>query len=191
MKKILSILSLLALFLVLGACGDDEATNADAKKEETPKEEVKKEESKTEKKEESKKEEKNKKSEKEDKPSFREESEANASEYPATPGRMLYDKSETKFKGMNYYFKGEIVTTKKVEGLFDNMKEALLVKNEDGYVMPIFPPYELKALEGDEVEAWGPLSGDGYESAALEVDNVVGVTGAMNASEITINGETK
>jgi hypothetical protein len=43
MKKILS-LSLMALVLVLGACGDDEATNVDVKKEETPKKEVKTEE---------------------------------------------------------------------------------------------------------------------------------------------------
>ena len=40
MKKILFLLSLLALVLVLGACGDDDATNVDVKKEETPKEEV-------------------------------------------------------------------------------------------------------------------------------------------------------
>lgn len=44
MKKLLSLLSLIALFLVLGACGDDEAANTEAKKEEKPKEEVKKEE---------------------------------------------------------------------------------------------------------------------------------------------------
>ncbi|MGE6379953.1 hypothetical protein [Peribacillus muralis] len=49
MKKILSLLSLIALVFVLGACGNDESTNGDEKKEAKPKEEVKKEEPKTEK----------------------------------------------------------------------------------------------------------------------------------------------
>lgn len=125
----------------------------------------------------------------EEKPSMQEESVANAEENPAKPGAMLYDKTETKFKGMNYHFKGELVKVEKVEGLFGEMQDALLVKNEQGYVMPIFPPNEVTANVGDDVEVWGPLSGDGYASSDLGVDNIVGVAGAMNASLININGE--
>jgi len=116
---------------------------------------------------------------------------ANAEEYPAKPGAMLYDKTESKFKGMNYHLKGELIKIEKVEGLFGVMEDALLVKNEQGYVMPIFPPYEVSASVGDEIEVWGPLSGDGYASSDLGVDNVVGMTGAMNATRIDVNGETR
>lgn len=116
------------------------------------------------------------------------EAEANAKEYPATPGKKLYDQE---FKGMNYYFKGNLVKTELVEGLFGNMEEALLVKNENGFILVIFPPYEIEVAEDDEIEAWGPLSGDGYASTDLRVDNVVGVTGAMNAARIDVNGEMK
>lgn len=119
------------------------------------------------------------------------EAEANAAKHPARPGAMLYDKTESKLKGMNYYFKGELVKVEKVEGSFGNMEDAFLVKNENGYVMPIFPPYEIEAAVSDEIEAWGPLSGDGYASSDLGVDNVVGVAGAMNASQVSVNGEMK
>lgn len=120
---------------------------------------------------------------------FATEAEENAEEYPAKPGAMLYDKTEEKFKGMNYHFKGELVKIEKVEGLFGNMEDAFLVKNDNGYIMPIFPPYEMTASVGDEIEVWGPLSGDGYASSDLGVDNVVGVAGAMNATRVDINGE--
>lgn len=126
--------------------------------------------------------------EEDDKPDLKTEAEANANEHPATPGKKLFDEE---FKGMNYYFKGNLVKTELVEGLFGNMEEALLVKNENGYILVIFPPYEIDVAEGDEIEAWGPLSGDGYASTDLEVDNVVAVTGAMNASLISVNGEMK
>ena len=114
------------------------------------------------------------------------EAELNAEEHPATPGKKLYDEE---FKGMQYYFKGELVKTELVEGLFGEIEEALLVKNDEGFILVIFPNYEIPVNAGDEVEAWGPLSGDGYASSDLGVDNVVGVTGAMNASIINVNGE--
>lgn len=116
------------------------------------------------------------------------EAEANATKYPATPGKKLFGEE---FKGMEYHFKGELVKTESVEGLFGEMKNALLVKNENGYVLVIFPPYEVEANVGDEIEAWGPLSGDGYASSDLGIENVVGVTGAMNASQINVNGEQR
>ncbi|MFS0576244.1 hypothetical protein AB1K83_11455 [Sporosarcina sp. 179-K 3D1 HS] len=125
----------------------------------------------------------------EEKPDLKTQSEANAIEHPPKPGAMLYDKTESKFKGMNYHFKGTLVKIEKLEGLFGKVTDALLVKNEQGYVMPIFPPYEVTTSEGDEIEAWGPLSGDGYASSDLGVDNVVGVAGAMNASLMSVNGE--
>lgn len=125
------------------------------------------------------------------KPSTVTEGEANAESYPAKPGAMLYDKTESKFKGMEYYFKGEVVGVKKLEGLFGNMEDAFLVKNNNGYVLPIFPPYAIDASIGDTVEVWGPLSGDGYAASDLGVNNVVGMTGAMNATQINVNGEMK
>jgi hypothetical protein len=164
LKNLLSVF-LLSFVIILSACGSEDKKPAVEKPEEVELEEV------------------------EEKPSMQEESVANAEENPAKPGAMLYDKTETKFKGMNYHFKGELVKIEKVEGLFDEMQDALLVKNEQGYVMPIFPPYEVTVNIGDEIEVWGPLSGDGYASADFGVDNVVGMTGAMNAHLININGE--
>lgn len=117
---------------------------------------------------------------------FQIEAEANTEKHPATPGKKLFD---SEFKGMNYHFKGELVKTELVEGLFGNMEEAMLVKNDEGFIMVIFPNYEIPVDVGDQVEAWGPLSGDGYASSDLGVDNVVGVTGAINATRIDINGE--
>lgn len=117
------------------------------------------------------------------------EGESNAEQYPAKPGAMLYDKTESKFKGMEYYFKGEVVAIKSLEGLFGNMENAILIKNDQGYVLPIFPPYEIDVNIGDTLEATGPLSGDGYAASDLGVNNVVGMTGAMNATQISVNGE--
>lgn len=117
------------------------------------------------------------------------EAEKNAKVNPAEAGAMLYDKNEEKFKGMQYYFKGELIKTESVNGLFDNPSGALIVKNKEGYIMPIFPPYEIEVAEGDQIEVWGPLSGDGYSSSDLGVDNVVGIAGAINAVQIDINGE--
>ncbi|MEA0563496.1 hypothetical protein [Lysinibacillus irui] len=117
------------------------------------------------------------------------EGESNAEQYPAKPGAMLYDKTESKFKGMEYYFKGEVVAVKSLEGLFGNMENALLIKNDQGYVLPVFPPYEIDVNIGDTLEATGPLSGDGYAASDLGVSNVVGMTGAMNATQISVNGE--
>lgn len=117
--------------------------------------------------------------------------EKNAELNPAKPGAMLYDKTESKFKGMEYYFKGEIVGVKSLEGLFGNMEDALLIKNDQGYVLPVFPPYEIDVSIGDTVEVSGSLSGDGYAASDLGVSNVVGMTGAMNATQISIDGETQ
>jgi hypothetical protein len=172
LKKLLSIF-LLSFLLILSACGSDDKKTEVVEnpiEKEVEVEEVEP-------------------VEVEEKPSMTEESVANAEENPAKPGAMLYDKTETKFKGMNYHFKGELVKKEKVQGLFDEMQDALLVKNEQGYIMPIFPPYEVTVDVGDEIEVWGPLSGDGYASSDLGVDNVVGMTGAMNAHLININGE--
>lgn len=117
------------------------------------------------------------------------EGELNAEQYPAKAGAMLYDKTESKFKGMEYYFKGEVVAVKSLEGLFGNMENALLIKNDQGYVLPVFPPYEIDVNIGDTLEATGPLSGDGYAASDLGVSNVVGMTGAMNATQISVNGQ--
>lgn len=69
------------------------------------------------------------------------------------------------------------------------MENALLIKNDQGYVLPVFPPYEIVVNIGDTLEATGPLSGDGYAASDLGVSNVVGMTGAMNATQISVNGE--
>lgn len=124
-----------------------------------------------------------------DKSTTKSEGERNAEQYPAKTGSMLYDKIESKFKGMEYYFKGEVVAVKSLEGLFGDMENALLIKNDQGYVLPVFPPYEIDVNIGDTVEATGPLSGDGYAASDLGVSNVVGMTGAMNATQVSVNGQ--
>ncbi|ONK21217.1 hypothetical protein BLX87_23090 [Bacillus sp. VT-16-64] len=185
MKKVLFVF-VVALLFVAGCSGGKEESAAP--KEEKPQEELKQEQpEQTADLEEG--EEASEIEEEEQEKDFVTEAEANAEAYPAKPGAMLYDKTEEKFKGMNYHFKGELVKVEKVEGLFGNMEDAFLVKNENGYIMPIFPPYEMSASAGDEIEVWGPLSGDGYASSDLGVDNVVGVAGAMNATRVDINGE--
>lgn len=176
MKKLIVIG--VSLFLLLGCQRYSDGKPVEEKETEKPKEEQSEDQT-------------EKESKKEETVDNRAEAEANAKENPAAPGKMLYDKSESKFKGMQYHFKGEFIKKMKVEGLAGQMENALLVKNDKGYVMPIFPPYDIEAAEGDEIEAWGPLSGDGYASSDLDVDNVVGVTGAMNASQINVNGEMK
>jgi len=123
------------------------------------------------------------------KPNTLTKGEKNAELNPAKPGAMLYDKTESKFKGMEYFFKGEVVGVKSLEGLFGDMEDALLIKNDQGYVLPVFPPYEIDVKIGDTVEVSGPLSGDGYAASDLGVGNVVGMTGAMNATQISVNGE--
>ncbi|MGF0471138.1 hypothetical protein ACQQ6W_16020 [Lysinibacillus fusiformis] len=120
---------------------------------------------------------------------FQSKGELNAEQHPAKSGAILYDKTESKFKGMEYYFKGEVVGVKSLEGLFGDMEDAILIKNEQGYVLPVFPPYEIDVNIGDTVEASGPLSGDGYATSDLGVSNVVGMTGAMNATQVNVNGE--
>lgn len=115
-------------------------------------------------------------------------SEKNAVKYPASPGKKLYG---AEFKGMNYYFKGKLVEIKKLENLSGQFTDTYLIKNDQGYIMPIFPPYTISVNIGDDIEVWGPLSGDGYSSSDIGVANVVGVAGAMNASLINVNGELR
>lgn len=133
-------------------------------------------------------EEKQQTKEKDKKPDLKAEAEANALEHPVKPGKKLFGEE---FLGMPYYFKGKLVKRELVEGVFDEAEEALLVKNENNFILVIFPPYEIEAAEGDEIEAWEHLSGDGYASTDLNIDNVVGVTGGLNASIINVNGEQK
>lgn len=128
------------------------------------------------------------KEEKDKKTDLKTEAEANAVEHPAKPGKKLFGEE---FLGMPYYFKGKLVKKELVEGVFDEAEKALLVKNENNFILVIFPPYEIEAAEGDEIEAWGHLSGDGYASSDLNINNVVGVTGGLNASIINVNGEQK
>ncbi|WP_430609733.1 hypothetical protein [Enterococcus sp. DIV0876] len=116
---------------------------------------------------------------------YQEEGMDNASANPAEPGAMLYDKTESKFKGMNYYFEGEIVGEINLENVSDG--NAWLVKNENGYVMPV-EYYYFSANKGDSVKVWGTLSGLGYSSKDFGVDNVVGVAGSMHALAVEING---
>lgn len=117
---------------------------------------------------------------------FEQQAESNAKAHPAKPAAKLFGEE---VKGLPYYFKGELIDKKQMEGLFGGLDEAWLVKNENGYVMPVFPLATIESKPGDTIEVWGSLSGDGYANADLEVDNVVGMTGAINATTIKINGE--
>lgn len=117
---------------------------------------------------------------------FKTECEENAKIHPATIGAVLVTKGKHDFTGMKYYFKGEVIGKDIIE---NNVGEpsVWLVKNEDGYVMPI-QHEQFNAEIGDEVEVWGTLSGNGY-STPEGVDNVVGETGSIHAFMATVNGE--
>lgn len=117
---------------------------------------------------------------------FQQEAEKNAEKYPATIGANLVTKGDHDFTGMKYYFKGELVKITNIENDVGDTS-AWLVKNENGYVMPIQHEY-FKAEVGDTVEVWGTLSGNGY--ANMEgIDNVVGQTGSMHAIIVAVDGE--
>ena len=124
----------------------------------------------------------------EDELDFKVEAENNAKEYPASAGKILYDKKDNKFKGMNYFFEGEIIGDIKLNNVTSG--EAWLVKNSDGYVMPVEYDY-FKANQGDNVKIWGTLSGLQFSSSDLGVENVVGATGSMHAMSVEVNGETQ
>ena len=115
---------------------------------------------------------------------YQEKGVKNSEKYPASAGKMLYDKSDHKFGGMNYFFEGEIIGTANIENITSG--DCWLVKNSEGYVMPIEYDY-FEANEGDEIKVYGTLSGNGYSSSDLGVDNIVGVTGSMHAIEVEIN----
>ena len=117
---------------------------------------------------------------------YQKEGMENAKEYPAKAGAMLYDKNERKFKGMNYYFEGEIIGDVFLNDIAGG--NAWLVRNSEGYVMPVEQSY-FKAEKGDNVKVWGTLSGLGYSNSDLNVDNVVGATGSMHAMGVEVNGE--
>lgn len=112
------------------------------------------------------------------------EAEKNAKKHPAKRAVILATKGDYNFTGMKYFFKGQFVRYENSKNIFDELEEVLLIRNEYGYVMPIFPPYNIDLQEGDVVSVWGTLTGDGYV-----IDNVVGQTGAIIAYRITVNGE--
>ncbi|MCK9325830.1 MAG: hypothetical protein M0P69_10075 [Bacteroidales bacterium] len=113
--------------------------------------------------------------------------EENAEKFPASAGKVLFDNAQYKFKGMNYYFKGEVVGGITLETTVGDGK-AWLVRNEAGYVMPVYKD-RFEAETGDIVEVWGTLSGLKYASSDFGVDNVVGATGAIHAMQVSVNGE--
>lgn len=117
---------------------------------------------------------------------FQTECEKNANEYPAKAGAILVSKGGHDFTGMSYYFKGEIIKFDVIENNVGN-PSIWLVKNDNGYVMPIQHEY-FEAEVGDVIEVWGTLSGDGYANVD-GVDNVVGQTGSMHAMMVSVNGE--
>lgn len=118
---------------------------------------------------------------------FQLKAEANAQEYPAKPGAVLYNNANNNnFIGMGYYFVGEIIDFNTIENNVGD-SSVWLVKNDEGYVMPVQHEF-FEAKLGDVVEVWGTLSGNGY--ARIEgVDNVVGQTGSIHAMMVTVNGE--
>lgn len=100
----------------------------------------------------------------------------NAKKHPTAPGKNL---SGPEFKGMPYYFKGEIVGQAQPAD-FDG-KFVLYVKDANGYVMPIGGIFgEEPYSKGETIEVFGMLSGEKWK---VPVDNIVGTTGFINAME--------
>ncbi len=116
---------------------------------------------------------------------FRAVCENNVEQNPAGAGRILFDNEQNKLKGMEYYFKGEVVGDVILETTVDS-GEAWLVRNEAGYVMPIHKD-RFEAETGDVVEVWGTLSGMKYAASDLGIENVVGATGSMHAIEVSVH----
>lgn len=114
------------------------------------------------------------------------EAEANAQEFPAKPGAVLVTKGDFKFTGKKYYFKGTFVDYGAPEIFTED--NTWLVKNENGYVMPITMKPDMQANVGDEVEVWGTLTGEGFQTIP-GIDNVVGQTGQMIMMICNVNGE--
>lgn len=117
--------------------------------------------------------------------SFKVICEENAKQHPAKAGAILYTKGDHDFTGMEYYFKGEVIKFDTIETNIGT-PNVWLVKNENGYVMPIQHEY-YKASIGDKVEVWGNLSGNGFANAE-GIDNVVGQTGSIHAMQVAVNG---
>ncbi|PDG49980.1 hypothetical protein AWL34_15940, partial [Listeria monocytogenes] len=115
--------------------------------------------------------------------SFKDEAEQGSERYTATAGKILYNNDTTNITGQRYHFSGEIIQKLQVDG-----ESAWLVKNDVGYVMPVFSE-DFDAAVGDNVEIWGTLTGDGYQASDFKVDNIVGMTGSMRIVQLNINGK--
>lgn len=115
--------------------------------------------------------------------SFKDEAEQGSKKYPATSGEILFNNDTINVTGQKYHFSGEILQKLRIGGA-----SAWLVKNDAGYVMPVFSE-EFEANVGDNVEIWGTLTGDGYQASEFKVDNIVGMTGSMRIIQLNINEE--
>lgn len=115
--------------------------------------------------------------------SFKDEAEQGSEKYSATAGEVLYNNDNINVTGQKYHFSGDIIQKLQVDG-----ESAWLVKNDVGYVMPVFAE-EFDADVDDNVEIWGTLTGDGYQASDFKVDNIVGMTGSMRIIQLNINGK--
>ncbi|OLS02893.1 hypothetical protein [Tissierella creatinophila] len=178
MKKILALILILSLLITVVGCG-----NTTPQVEEPANKVMEEEPVENEIEEGNKDEELN--TELEEEPSMEKDAELNAEKYPAGPGTILVTKGDHDFTGMDYYFKGEIVGITTIENNIGD-PSAWLVRNDKGYVMPIQHDM-FEASEGDIVEVWGTLTGNGYSNFE-GIDNVVGETGSMHAIAVSVNG---
>ncbi|HAA6952423.1 TPA_asm: hypothetical protein GHH72_01165 [Listeria monocytogenes] len=115
--------------------------------------------------------------------SFKDEAEQGSKKYPATAGEILFNNDTINVTGQKYHFSGEVIQKLQVDS-----EAAWLVKNDAGYVMPVFAE-DFDAAVGDNVEIWGTLTGDGYQASDFKVDNIVGMTGSMRIVQLNINGK--
>jgi len=115
----------------------------------------------------------------------KETAEQNAEEYPADAGRVLVSKGDNDFTGMPYYFSGELLEVGTAEAFED--KTVWLIRNDNGYVMPVEMIEGETAEVGSRVDVWGTLSGEGYQLP--NVENIVGETGYLIMMQYDLNGE--
>lgn len=116
---------------------------------------------------------------------FKEKAEQNAKEYPADVGRGLVSKGDNDFTGMPYYFSGELLVVGTAEAFED--KTVWLIRNDNGYVIPVEMIEGETAEVGSRVDVWGTLSGEGYQLP--NVENIVGETGYLIMMQYDLNGE--
>lgn len=107
--------------------------------------------------------------------------EQNAKQFPAD---SIASFKGNKFKGMNYFYEGEIVKYTEAEAIGNQIEPSYLVKNENDYVM-IVTPYIFDELPlGTKIKVYGHLNGYEYELTTNNLESINNKFGLINAYSV-------